>query len=126
MSQPHRVLLVEDDREQAMLFAQVLKLAGYEVVTTVTAEEALEKLATARFALLLADWDLPGVKGDTLITSVKTTYPTMKSVLYSNHHNVNDVCHVCGADAWFRKTDSITSLRRIITELLPRNGNRPS
>lgn len=122
MSSPRRILLVEDDREQAALFAQVLSMSWYNVVTVATAEAALEQLATSPFDLLLSDWDLPEMKGDALIAVVKTQYPAMRTVLFSNHTTVDQACAICGADAWFRKIEGIVKLREIINALLPRNA----
>lgn len=113
-----RILLVEDDLEQALLYAQVLELSGYTVCTAMSAEEALQLLTNTEFALLISDWDLPTMKGDDLISLIKTRYPFMKTVLFSNHARVNDACLQCHADAFFRKLEGITRLRQITSNLL--------
>ena len=115
---PARILLVEDDPEQAMLFSQVLSLSGYEVVSVFDAREAIERLADTTFDLLLVDWDLPGMKGDAFCTLAKEQLPGTKTVLYSNYANVDEGARNCGADAWFRKSDDILRLRKKIAELL--------
>lgn len=118
MSEKPRIVLAEDDREQAALFAQVLALAGYLVVPAANANDALREVATAPTALLLADWDLPGMKGDALIAAAKAQYPAVKTMLYSNHANVHEACIVCGADAWMRKTEGISRLRELVKGLV--------
>ena len=124
MTTTARILLVEDDPEQALLFGQVLKASGYLVVTVATAEEAQETLATSPFELLLADWSLPTMKGDTLISLAKTQYPAMKTLLFSNHADVDKAAETVGADAWYRKIEGVTRLRRAIRTLLsPNNAN---
>jgi two-component system phosphate regulon response regulator PhoB len=110
--------LVEDDREQASLFASVLTMSGYEVVTELTAETALPRIIENGFALVLVDWDLPGMKGDDLITAVKAHNPCVKTVLFSNHANIEPAARGVGADAWMLKTEGILRLREIVTELL--------
>lgn len=121
MTTAPRILLVEDDPEQALLFGQVLKSSGYQVVTVATAEEAQASLAASPFELLLADWSLPGMKGDTLISLAKTQYPGMHTILYSNHTDVDIAAEVVGADAWFRKIEGVAKLRKTIRTLLPPN-----
>ena len=69
-------------------------------------------------ALLLADWSLPGAKGDALITTVKDRYPGIRTVLFSNHIHVDKAAAACHADGWFRKMDDSAELRRLITNLL--------
>ena len=112
------ILLVEDDAEQAILYAGVLRTAGYEVVSADSAEKAVELLAAEEFHLALIDWDLPGMTGDTLICLLRTEYPTVKTLLFSNHIDVNRIAESCGADAWLRKTEGILRLRTMIADLL--------
>lgn len=116
------ILLVEDDPEQALLFSQVLKAAGYKVVSVLAAEEALAVLETSSFALLLADWSLPTMKGDELVRVAKTRYPAMKTILFSNHSDVDKAAEAVGADAWLRKIEGISRLRQTIRQLLPPNS----
>jgi len=110
--------MVEDDPDQATLFVMVLKSAGYEVTNMLDAATALAQLAESPWQLLLADWDLPVMKGDALITIVKAQSPAIKTVLFSNHIDVDKIAAACGADAWFRKSDDIFRLRKMIAELL--------
>lgn len=113
-----RILMVEDDPEQAVLFRQVLKLAGYDVVTVPDAETAADQAAASGFDLLLVDWDLPGMKGDEFIAEVKRRHPGMKTVLYSNHTHVDEAARASGADAWLCKGEGIVHLRAVIAGLL--------
>lgn len=114
-----RILLVEDDPEQAMLFSKVLRKSGFAVDIVATAEEAQQSLATATYTMLLADWSLPGMQGDALITQAKARHAGMKTILYSNHANVDQAAAAVRADAWFRKIDGVARLRQLIAELLP-------
>ena len=115
-----RVLQVEDDPEQAVLYAQVLEMSGYEVTTVATAEEAQACLTDTAYALLLVDWDLgSGMKGDALICWIKVHAPDTKTILFSNHSQVDDFAAACDADGWFRKIEGIAPLRRLVMQLVP-------
>ena len=116
-----RILLVEDDPEQAMLFSKVLRKSGYAVDIAATAEEAQQSLARSPYTMLLADWSLPGMQGDELIRQAKAQHAAMKTVLYSNHANVDKAAAAARADAWFRKIEGVARLRQLIAELLPGN-----
>jgi len=118
MSPSLRILLVEDDPDQAALFARVLTLAGYDVCHTATAEAAMDRVVENRFVLAVVDWDLPGMHGDDFIREVKTTRPGLKTLLYSNHTNVGEAAAASGADAWLRKSDGIRRLREIVAQQL--------
>ena len=117
-SNASQILLVEDDPDQAQLFTLILSADGYAVSTTPEAETALARLATSPVALVLADWNLPGMKGDALIAAVKAQYPGVPAVLYSNHIHVDQAAAACGADGWFRKIDDMARLRKLIADLL--------
>ena len=58
-----QVLIVDDDRQQAMFCAGVLKRKGMEVVSALSAEEALVALTSMRPDLVLMDLYLPGLNG---------------------------------------------------------------
>lgn len=113
-----RILLVEDDPEQGRLFAAVLAMDGHEIITAGTAEEAITRLAQEPFALAIIDWDLPGMMGDDLILLMKADYPGVKTLLFSNHNDVNQVAEAADADASMKKMEGIIRLREIIADLL--------
>lgn len=121
MSAVTKLLLVEDDQEQAILFAHVLSQAGNEVSTSPTAEDAMTKLTQGVYDVVIIDWDLPGMKGDTMVTILRTEYPLLKTMLYSNHADVESVARHCGADSWFCKSDDIKRLRKRVTNITKTN-----
>ena len=112
-----KVLLVDDDNEQGMLFGQVLEMSGYSVEIVANAEAAQARLAAEPFALLLADWDLGGggMNGDALILWAKTHDPDMKTILFSNHPEVDEIAVACDADAAFRKVEGMIPLRQLVS-----------
>lgn len=113
-----RILFVEDDPEQSLLFTIILSNDGNEVITRPDAKSALEYLKESTVALLLTDWNLPGMMGDKLIATAKAQYPAIKTILYSNHAHVDEAATICGADGWFRKMDNSANLRQMIAKLL--------
>ncbi len=83
---------------------------------------AQARLAAEPFALLVADWDLGGggMNGDALIRWAKARYPDMKTMLFSNHPEVEEIAVACGADAAFRKMAGIAEFRQVVMALLGR------
>ncbi len=59
----YRVLIVEDDRSQAVFCESVLKLRGIATRTCAAGEEALDALAQFKPDLVLLDLYLPGING---------------------------------------------------------------
>jgi diguanylate cyclase (GGDEF)-like protein len=59
----YQVLIVDDDRQQAMFCAGVLRRKGMEVKSALSADEALKMLSTTRPDLVLMDLYMPGLDG---------------------------------------------------------------
>ena len=62
MSDPH-VLLVEDERLVARLYARAIEAAGYEAELAGDGEEALDRIAARAPALIISDLNMPGMSG---------------------------------------------------------------
>ena len=115
---PH-ILIVEDDPEQANLYAMVLETASYEVETAPDAETGFIRMREHPADLVIIDWDLPGMKGDAFVLLLKEEFPRVLTVLYSNHAEIERAAATSGADAWLFKMTGIVRLRQLINELLP-------
>ncbi len=71
MSDPYRVLVVDDDRALAELLRRILLRDGYEVTVVHAAEEALEHIRHGAFDVALVDVMLPGMDGYTLCRTLR-------------------------------------------------------
>jgi len=63
MSEPQRILVVDDQREILDLTATVLSSAGFSVVTASSGDEALDQVADSSFDLVLLDINMPRMDG---------------------------------------------------------------
>jgi two-component system, cell cycle response regulator len=68
---PLQLLLVEDEPTQLLLMQRLLRRAGYAVETASNGDDALVKLSSGNFQLLVTDWDMPGMDGPTLCRRVR-------------------------------------------------------
>jgi len=93
MSNPPRILLVDDNDAVRTTMQQVLELNNFEVVSASSVNEALSHIAAEKFDVLLCDLHMPG-RGDGLtvvsamrhanakaVTLVFSGYPEMKEAL---------------------------------------------
>ena len=74
-----RILVVDDDERNAFAAVQALEELGHELVVARSGEEALRRLLTEAFALILLDLHMPGMDGyetAALIRSRKRTAST--------------------------------------------------
>jgi CheY-like chemotaxis protein len=58
-----RVLIVDDDERNAFAAVQALEELGHELVVARSGEEALRRLLTEEFAVILLDLHMPGMDG---------------------------------------------------------------
>jgi two-component system NtrC family sensor kinase len=71
-----RILIVEDSETQALQLRYLLEEEGWDVVRASTAESALEELNRSLPALIIADYHLPGIRGDELCRRVRMNVDT--------------------------------------------------
>ncbi|MCP5002359.1 MAG: response regulator, partial [Planctomycetes bacterium] len=57
------ILLVEDDKNQRILYSQELQLEGYDLVTAVDGKDALEKVHEQPPDLIVMDINMPRMDG---------------------------------------------------------------
>ena len=70
------ILIVEDSETQALKLRYLLEDEGWEVARASTAESAMEDLNLCLPALIIADYHLPGMRGDELCRRVRMNVRT--------------------------------------------------
>ena len=80
-----RVLLVEDNPQVRDFAEGLLADLGCNVVSTQTAEDALQKLASDRIDLILSDVVMPGLSGVELAQKVQEIYPEVPILLATGY-----------------------------------------
>ena len=81
MDAPAKIIVVDDEKRICHNVAKILAKNNYEVTHALSADEALEKMATESFALLISDIVMPGKNGLELLKMVKKEWPLTKAVM---------------------------------------------
>lgn len=68
-----RILLVDDEPTQRLILARLLKRAGYEVETAGNGREALARLESGDFQLMITDWEMPEMDGIALCSTLRAS-----------------------------------------------------
>ena len=68
---PPAILLAEDDPVTRMLMSRFLKKAGYEVEAVSNGAEALDKMTSRYYPILVTDWEMPDMDGVALCRAVR-------------------------------------------------------
>lgn len=118
------ILLVEDDKNQRLLYEQELRHEGYEVVTASNGKEALEKVQEKLPDIVIMDINMPkmdGIEAMGKILSKNKEIPVIINTAYSKY---KDSFMSWAADAYIVKSSDLSELKDKIKEVLAiRNKN---
>lgn len=112
------ILLVEDDKNQRLIYEQELKHDGYEVVTASDGKEALEKVQEQLPDIVIMDINMPkmdGIEAMGRILSKNKKVPVIINTAYSNY---KDSFMSWAADAYVVKSSDLSEIKSKIKEVL--------
>jgi CheY-like chemotaxis protein len=117
-----RILVVDDDEMVLMALDELLKGEGYEIETVSSGAEALKKLDTNRYDLLMLDVIMPEMDGFTLCKRVreKEAYQETPIVFLTAKSRDEDRLHglEAGANLFLSKPISPDKLIGIVADAL--------
>jgi DNA-binding response OmpR family regulator len=85
----HRVLLVDDDSAVLAMMSQGLERKGFDVVAASNVTEALRRIATESFDVLITDLHMPNPgDGFTVVSAMRHSQPNALTMLVSGYPDV--------------------------------------
>jgi two-component system NtrC family sensor kinase len=125
-----QILIVEDSETQALQLRYLLEDEGWEVLRASTGESALEELNRHLPALIIADYHLPGIRGDELCRRVRMNMNTRGIpilMLTAEEATETEPAGLdSGADDYVSKSVASEILVLRVRALLRNSGTRPS
>lgn len=120
MTEPVRILVVDDEESIRKSLAAVLEEKGYAVDTAENGKEAIEKSETKSYNLALVDIRLPDMDGVRLLASMKETVPKMVKIILTGYPSVENAVEAVnkGADGYIVKPFDMNKLLDMIKEHL--------
>ncbi len=88
------VLVVDDDYGVRFALRTLLQKEGYKVSTAADGSDALARLRSAHFDLLLVDLELPIVDGYAVIEQMKTEQPELPIIVITAHASMDSISRV--------------------------------
>ena len=86
-----RVLLAEDDDAVRDMLREALERDGFEVVPVANVREALSRIATENFDLLLSDLHMPHAgDGFTVVSAMRHTHPNAVTLVLSGYPAIEE------------------------------------
>ena len=116
-----RILLAEDDSAVRSMLREALERDGFEVVAVSDVREALSRIATESFDVLLSDLHMPHAgDGFTIVSAMRHTHPQAVTLVLSGYPELDEALAAIRvqADEVLLKPIEIAVLRRTIRDRL--------
>jgi DNA-binding response OmpR family regulator len=122
-----RILLVDDDAAVRDMLQQALEGDGFEVVAASNVGEALRRIVTEDFDVLLSDLHMPNAgDGFTVVSAMHHTHPNAVTLVLSGYPELHEAMSaICSqADEVLVKPMEIASLKSLIRQKLANRTTR--
>ena len=119
-----KLLVVDDEANIRILYAEELADEGYEVVTAATTSEAVEKLQLMEFDLAVLDIKLKNESGIELLQKIVKERHDMPVILCSAFSCYKDDFSAWLADGYVVKSGDLTELKQEIARVLAKKAPR--
>jgi DNA-binding NtrC family response regulator len=119
-----RILVVDDEANIRILYAEELTEEGYEVVTASNTAEAAEKLLEGSFDLAVLDIKLKNESGIDLLQKLVKERHDMPVILCSAFSCYKDDFSAWLADGYVVKSGDLSELKQEIARVLDKKAQR--
>ncbi|MGD8983402.1 MAG: response regulator [Desulfobacteraceae bacterium] len=84
-----RVLIVDDEEEFVETLSERLTIRDYDVTTSLSGEDAIEKLEHYNFDVVILDVAMPGMDGMETLSNIKRIKPLIEVIMLTGHATVS-------------------------------------
>lgn len=81
-----RLLIIEDNRETAFVLKEYFQDNGFDSEVAISGKEAVEKFNKGSFDIVLTDFKLPDIDGQSVITKLRQTQPDLKALFLTAYN----------------------------------------
>ena len=96
MTDPTRILIIDDDENTRGTLSQIFEQKGFQVETAANGKEALERVGGGSYDIALIDLMLPDQSGLDLVQSFRKSDPDMASVIITGHTSTDSAIGLSG------------------------------
>jgi len=106
------ILIVDDEKDYCEVMEMIFSSHGYHVETCYDGMEALEKMKTRQFDLILTDLMMPKMDGTELLSQVKNLYPQTEVIMMTAYGTIEKAVETMkqGAYSYITKGDNPENL----------------
>ena len=111
------ILLVEDDKNQRLLYEQELRLEGYKILTATDGKEALEIVRIQAPDIIILDINIPKMDGIAVMGRIVSKYKNIPVIINTAYSNYKNNFMSWAADAYIIKSSDLSELKDKIKEM---------
>jgi two-component system, sensor histidine kinase and response regulator len=117
-----KLLVVDDEESVAVTMGAILEMDGYDVVTSTSGSDALDKLSETAFDLVLTDLRLDDVDGLSIVTEVCRQQPDTVSIILTGYASLESAIKALreGAYDYLIKPCDVDELRAVVARGIER------
>ena len=115
-----RILVVEDDAAQQILYDTELSEEGYEVVLAPDGETAIQKVKEAQPDVVILDLMIPKKHGLEALREFLSYNPNLPVIIHTAYSHYKDDFMSWAAEEYVVKSSDLSELKRAITRVLAR------
>ena len=117
-----KILVVDDEVPILELIGEALTHAGYQVITTDSAENALEILAKETIPVMFLDLNMPGMNGLDLCRRIRSISPMAQLFAFTGYVSLFELadCREAGFDDYFTKPVDLATLLKAAKDAFER------
>jgi DNA-binding NtrC family response regulator len=91
MNEKYKILIVSNETKEINTLKKCLEQEGYQIETVQTAINALEKVKSDKYHIVLADIAMPQMDGLELLRSIKEFDPMTQVIMMSEHSTMEKI-----------------------------------
>ena len=122
MSNPHSILVVDDEEALRTVLSSELASEGYQVESAGDGDEAISIIEKKQFDLVLLDIKMPKVDGFEVLKFIKKSFPAIKVIMLTAFADLKNAIESkkLGAEDFISKpydlVDLLTTIERVLSE----------
>ena len=110
------LLIVDDEEIMRDLLSRIFAKEGYQLLTAVDGQDALDKIKNNNVNIILSDMNMPNMNGFELLKHVHNDYPSIKIIImtaYGDTYTVKDSM-ILGADEYITKPFNNIEIKQLV------------
>ncbi len=118
------ILLIEDYKNQCLLYEQELRLEGFEILTAADGKETLEKVQEQPPDIIIMDINIPKMDGIDIMGRILKKHKDIPIIIHTVYSSYKDNFMSWAADAFIVKSSNLTELKNKIKEIITNKSQR--